>query len=137
MTFLLSRQITHQFLRYSLVGVTSNAVGYSFYLLVTSLGLGSVQGMSLVYACACLASFAGNKKWTFGDSTRARTIFPRYVAIQIVGYLTNLLLLLVFYKRFGLPHQCVQLLAIAVVATELFILSKYYVFRGAQSGARL
>jgi len=93
--------------------------------------------MSLVYSSNCFVSFLGNKKWTFSDSTRAQKIFPRYVAIQIAGYLTNLMLLLVFYKRFGLPHQWVQLLAIVVVAIELFLLSKYYVFRGAQSGARL
>lgn len=137
MILLPSKLIMHQFLRYSLVGVASNVVGYSFYLLVTSIGLGSIQGMSLVYACAGLASFAGNKKWTFGDNTRTSKIFPRYVAIQITGYLTNLLLLLVLYKQFGLPHQWVQLIAIAVVAIEMFLLSKFYVFRGAQSGARL
>jgi len=137
MILLPSKQITHQFLRYSLVGVVSNVVGYCFYLLVTSIGLGPVQGMSLVYACACVASFIGNKKWTFGDKTRIRKIFPPYAGIQIAGYLTNLLLMLVLYKQFGLPHQWVQLLAFAVVATELFLLSKYYVFRGTQNGASL
>jgi putative flippase GtrA len=131
MTLLPSKQITHQFLRYSLVGAVSNAVGYSAYLLVTSIGLGPVQGMTLVYACACVASFVGNKKWTFGDKTRIRKIFARYVAIQIAGYLTNLLLLLVLHKQFGLSHQWVQLFAFAVVAAELFFLSKYYVFREA------
>ena len=131
-----SKPITHQFLKYSLVGVASNAIGFCFYLFVTSIGLGSIPAMSIVYACAGLASFAGNKKWAFGDNTRTSKIFPRYVVILITGYLTNLLLLLLLYRQFGLPHQWVQLIAIAVVATELFLLSKYYVFRGAQSGAR-
>jgi putative flippase GtrA len=136
MTLLRPKQITHQFLRYSLVGIVSNAMGYSSYLIVTSIGVGSVKGMTIVYVCACLASFAGNKQWTFGDATRTRKLFPRYVAIQIFAYATNLFLLLLLHKRLGFPHQWVQLLAIAVVATELFILSKYYVFRGAQNGAR-
>lgn len=132
MTFLLSRKGAHQFIRYLLVGVASNAAGYCIYLLVTSIGLGPIQGMSLVYACACLISFFGNKKWSFGDTTRAREIFPRYVIIQMAGYLTNLFLLLVLHKQFGLPHQWVQLIALVVVAPQLFLLSKYYVFRGVQ-----
>lgn len=132
MTFLLSRKGALQFIRYLLVGVVSNAVGYCIYLLVTSIGLGPIQGMSLVYVCACWISFVGNKKWSFGDTTRARKVFPRYVSIQIAGYLTNLLLLLVLHKQFGLPHQWVQLIALVVVAPELFLLSKYYVFRGVQ-----
>jgi len=134
MTLLHPKQITHQFLRYSLVGIASNAIGYSSYLILTSIGVGSVKGMTIVYAFACLASFAGNKQWTFGDVTRTRKLFPRYFAIQIIGYATNLFLLLLLHKWLGLPHQCVQLLAIALVATELFILSKYYVFRSSLNG---
>lgn len=137
MTLLRPKQITHQFLRYALVGIASNAIGYSFYLIFTSIGVGSVKGMTIVYVCACLASFAGNKQWTFGDATRTSKLFPRYVAIQFIGYATNLFLLLLLHKRLGFPHQWVQLLAMAVVATELFLLSKYYVFRGAQNGVKL
>jgi putative flippase GtrA len=128
-------QLRPQLLRYAMIGIASNAFGYNIYLFITWLGLGSVQAMSFVYGSICFASFFGNKRWTFSDSTRARKTILRYVVIQIVGYLTNLLMLLVLYKQFGVPHQWVQLIAIAVVATELFLLSKYYVFCGAKRSA--
>lgn len=132
-----TRKLSQQFLAYSFVGVISNCIGYCFYLIGTSAGLSPIQAMSLVYVCSCLLSFAGNKKWTFSDSTRAWKIFPRYALIQMAGYLTNLLLLMMLYKFFGVPHQLVQLIAIATVAIELFLLSKYFVFRGAESRVKI
>lgn len=137
MQLLLSRQAIQQLYRYLMVGAGSNAVGYGIYLLITWLGVAAIQGMTLVYLCACSASFIGNKRWTFEDRTRNRMLLPRFAYMQIVGYFTNLFLLLVLYRHFGLPHQCVQLLAMVVVAIELFLLSKYYVFREANDGIRL
>jgi putative flippase GtrA len=136
MQLLQSRQAIQQLYRYLVVGVGSNAVGYCIYLLITWLGVGSVQGMTLIYLCACLVSFAGNKRWTFANRSKSIVLLPRYVCMQIVGYLTNLLLLLVLYKHFGFAHQGVQLLAMVVVAIELFLLSKCYVFREANDGVR-
>lgn len=118
-----------------MVGVASNALGYLAYLFLTSTRIGSIQAMSYVYFSSCLVSFLGNKNWTFGDSSQTRKILPRYIFIQVLGYLTNLLLLMVFYRLLGFPHQWVQFFAISVVAIELFILSKYYAFSGGQSGA--
>jgi len=122
------KKIAPQFFRYALVGVGSNAIGYGLYLLITSIGFGSIQGMSLVYITACLISFVGNKRWTFADPSRSKSLLPRYFFSHIAGYLSNLLLLLAFHVQFGLPHQWVQLFAAIFVAIELFLLNKYYVF---------
>lgn len=118
-----------QVLKYLSVGAASNAIGYGSYVLLTAIGLGSILSMSMVYAIACLLSFALNKNWTFACRSRNRLLLPKYVMAQVLGYVTNLMLLLILSQRLGLPHQIVQLLAIVVVATELFLLSKYYVFR--------
>ena len=126
-----------QFLRYSLVEIISNFMDFCFCLLVASTGLSSIQVMSLIYTCSCLFSFAGNKKWSFGGGIRAWTIFPRYVVIQIAGYLTNLLLMSMLYNLLEMPNQLVQLIAIAVLAIELFLPRNYYVFRKGASSIRI
>jgi len=123
------KRLQIQFLKYIAIGAVANSIGYGLYLLITWLGVGSILGMSMVYTSACIASFLGNKNWTFGDKSKNRRLLPRYLVIQSIGYLTNLFMLLVLYQSLGIPHQLVQLLAIAVVAIELFLLSKYYVFR--------
>ena len=122
-------QEIQQFSRYLVVGAGSNFLGYAIYLAITWAGLDPVMGMTLVYISACLVSFTGNKYWTFADKSKDTFLFPRYIVIQFVGYLTNLLLLLALSRVLGFPHQVIQLLASIVVATELFLLSKYYVFR--------
>lgn len=134
MQLLQSRQSIQQFYRYLVVGAGSNAIGYGMYLLITWLGVGALLGMSIIYLCACLVSFAGNKRWTFASRSNSIALLPRYVCMQIAGYLTNFLLLLVLYKHLGFSHQVIQLLAMFVVAIELFLLSKYYVFREANDG---
>jgi len=124
-----SGQFQTQFIKYIAIGAGTNSLGYGIYLLITWLGVGSIVGMSMVYASACLASFIGNKNWTFGAKTRSRKLLPRYLVVQLAGYLTNLALLLVLYGSLRVPHQLVQLLAMVVVAIELFLMNKYYVFR--------
>ena len=120
-----------QFLKYLAIGAAANSIGYGLYLLITWIGVSSILGMSMVYTSACIASFWVNKIWTFGDKTEHRSLLPRYLFIQFIGYLTNLLMLLVLSQSLGIPHQLAQLLAIVIVAIELFLLSKHYVFRAA------
>ena len=134
MQLLQLRQSIQQFYRYLVVGAGSNAIGYGIYLLITWLGVGALLGMSVIYLCACLVSFVGSKHWIFASRSNSMALMLRYVCMQIVGYLTNYFLLLVLCKRLGFSHQVIQLLAMVVVAIELFLLSKFYVFREANDG---
>lgn len=73
-------------------------------------------------------TFAANKLWTFkSDALLSRTLL-KYIAIQFFGYATNLVLLTGLHYVMGVPHHLAQLLSIAIVAIELFALSRYYVF---------
>lgn len=123
-----------QLLRYTVVGSGANLLGYGAYVALTSLKVGPIFAMSIVYTAACLASFLGNKNWTFRNRGRTKRLLPKYFAIQIIGYLTNLAMLVILSRVLGFPHQWVQLFAIFVVAVELFVLSKYYVFRATKIG---
>jgi putative flippase GtrA len=120
---------SRQFYKYLAVGGAANAFGYGVYILLTSLGVGAFLSVSLVYTSACLMSYLANKSWTFVSELRHSRAIPRYVGVQILGYLTNLLMLAVFYWGLGVPHQLVQLVAIVFVGLELFLFNKYYVFR--------
>jgi len=128
MELLRSSQQIKQLFRYLVVGAGANFLGYSIYLVITSAGIDSLLGMTLIYLSACLASFVGNKRWTFSDKSKGIVVLPRYICVQIAGYLTNLFLLLALSRYLGFAHQAVQLVAIVVVAIEVFLLSKYYVF---------
>lgn len=118
-----------QALRYGIVGVLSNAVGYGLYLLLTGAGMGHKTAMTLLFIVGTLQTFVFNKKWSFEYQHKEdRTVLLRYFATYGLGYVVNLVALLVLVDQGGLPHTIVQAAMILVVAALMFILQKFWVF---------
>jgi putative flippase GtrA len=117
-----------QALRYGIVGLLSNAVGYGLYLLLTSAGMGHKLAMTLLFIVGTLQTFVFNKKWSFKYRQQDRTVLLRYFATYALGYLVNLAALLVLVDGARLPHAIVQATMIFVVALLMFVLQKFWVF---------
>ncbi|MDC6166121.1 GtrA family protein [Paucibacter sp. XJ19-41] len=118
-----------QLLRYGIVGLSSNALGYLLYLGLTALGLGPKLAMSLLYLVGVLQTFVFNRRWTFGHGGGHGPAFGRYLAAYGLGYLLNLAVLYLLVDRWGQPHAIVQAVMIFVLAGLLFVLQKFWVFR--------
>lgn len=118
-----------QLIRYGLVGMVSNLTIYFVYLLITYLGVEPKTAMTLVYIIGALIGYIGNRKWTFAHHGNFTSAALRYVSAHFFGYLLNYMILFVFVDRFGYAHQWVQAVAIIIVASFLFIVFKYFVFR--------
>jgi putative flippase GtrA len=123
-----SQRICNQFMKYLSVGGISNALAYFLYIIITLLGIPSVTSMTIVYVVAGGLSFVVNKSWTFRSGARTGSTLAKYIVAQLLGYLTNLLLLAGLHYGLGMPHYFAQLVGIGLVAIELFLLSRYYVF---------
>lgn len=122
-----------QFIRYAIVGLVSNAIAYVIYILLTKLGLEPKLAMSLLYGVGVLQTFVFNKRWTFGHRGARRAVFFRYCMAYGVGYVINLLVLLVFVDQHGYSHEIVQGVMILALAVMLFLLQKYWVFQSSES----
>lgn len=120
-----------QLVRYALVGVVSNSVIYLLYLLITYIHVEPKLAMSIVYFFGTIVGFLGNQKWTFSQQKRDYRVALKYLVAQIIGYLFNFLILVVFVDTFGFSHRLVQAIAIFVVAAFLFATLKYVVFYNA------
>lgn len=117
-----------QLVRYGLVGVASNLSGYLVYLLITYWGVEPKKTMTLLYIVGAAIGFIGNRKWAFTHKGSMLKSGIRYFVAHFFGYLINLLILLTFVDRLGYPHQCVQAVAIIIVAGFLFLVFKHFVF---------
>jgi putative flippase GtrA len=117
-----------QVVRYGVVGVANNFLGYLIYLLVTWLWLDPKVAVSLFYPLAATMGYFSHAKFSFSHNGRHRDAIPRYIVAHVVGYLTNIILLYVFVDVLLYPHQLVQIMAMIIVAGELFLLFRYYVF---------
>lgn len=125
--------LLRQLIKYLSVGGISNLFAYIIYAGLTAFGVNPISSMSIVYVAASVMAYFANRKWTFRSDVDVGKSVPRYIAIQFVGYLTNLLILSTLCYRLGISHYLAQILGMIVVAVELFFLSKYYVFRGSIS----
>lgn len=121
-------RVVIQFFKYGSVGIATNLVAYFLYLAISSLGVAPVLSMTVVYALASFLSFFGNKSWTFKFGGSAAKAFRKYIVIQFLGYMTNLFILFLMHYYFGVPHYISQLAGIVIVAFELFLLYRYFVF---------
>ena len=122
------RLASKQFAKYLVVGGLSNSLAYGLYIAITLVGVSPIASMSMVYVVASVTAFTANRGWTFQSDTSLSRSALRYIISQMLGYGTNLILLYSLYYMLGVPHQTAQLIGIGVVAVELFLLNRYYVF---------
>lgn len=117
-----------QLIRFGIVGVISNMAGYLIYLLITSAGIDPKITVSILFPIGTVLNFVGNKKWTFGSSGSNLHTGFRHILVFALGYVLNILILLVFVDYLGFAHQLVQFVAIFVVALYIFVAIKFFVF---------
>ena len=84
--------------------------------------------MTVLYSAGALIGFFANRRFTFCHDGRIGVAGMRYMFAQLLGYLLNLSLLVLFVDRLGFAHQLVQAVAIVVVAIFLFVLLRFFVF---------
>lgn len=120
-----------QVFRYGIFGISRNSLGYITYLLITYLGVSPKIAMSILYCVGTVVGFFGNRKFIFVHDGSMLKSGIRYLVAHLMGYIINLVILIVMVDKLGYAHQWVQVLAIIVVAGFLFMCFKVFVFRDA------
>ena len=117
-----------QVIRYGVVGVLNNLLGYLIYLLVTFFWLEPMVAISLLYPVGAITAYFGHSKYAFTYQGKHTYALLRYIIAHLIGYGVNFLMLYLLWDKLKLPHQAVQAAAIVVVAGVLFLLFRYFVF---------
>lgn len=117
-----------QFATYSIIGILTNATGYLIYLTLTYFWEQPKLAMTILYCFGATLGFLSNRRFSFKSSGHIGTEGVRYLITQFLGYLLNLLILIIFVDWIGFPHEYVQMLAVIIVAVYLFFLLRFFVF---------
>ncbi len=117
-----------QFVAYALIGICTNAVGYAIYLFATHVWGAPKITMTVLYIVGAYSSFIANRRFAFRHDGSLGVAGGRYIVMQLIGYIVNFGMLLVFVDMLNFPHQIVQAIAIGVVAIFLFVVLRLYVF---------
>ena len=121
-----------QLLRYGIVGLSTNALGYLLYLGLTALGIGPKLAMSLLYMVGVLQTFVFNKAWTFAYAGNGTAAFRRHVILYVIGYGLQLSMLALLVDTLRWPHQWVMAGVVLLMAVFFFSGQKFWVFRQSQ-----
>ncbi len=117
-----------ELLRFGIVGVAHNLLGYLAYLLITWLGTDPKIAVAILYPIGTAVSFFANRQWTFADKGHVGQSMSQYVGMHAFGYFLNIFILYVGVDLLQFPHQLVQLFAIGFLAVLFFLISKFLIF---------
>lgn len=117
-----------QAIRFGIVGLASNGLGFCLYLLLTWLGVGPKVAMTLLFLLGAMQTFIFNKRWSFSYGGTDKLVLVRYLTAYGFGYLLNLFMLMVLVDYAKFPHIPVQAAMILMVAIIMFLLQKFWVF---------
>ena len=73
-------------------------------------------------------TFIFNKRWSFQHNGVQGSAFVRYSIAYGLGYVINLIALIVMVDYVGYPHEIVQGVMVISLAVMLFLLQKFWVF---------
>lgn len=114
--------------RYLVVGTLTNGFWYCVYLGGSWVGIEPLVMATIAYIAGVATSYAFNRGWSFRSTRIHREAIPFYGAAYVIGYLTNMFILFILYKQLGMRHELAQLISAAIVAAQLFLLLRFWVF---------
>ncbi|MAL78752.1 MAG: hypothetical protein CMN55_06500 [Sneathiella sp.] len=118
----------YQIIRFGIVGVLNNLLGYVIYLLLTYFWLDPKVAVTILYPIGVLVAYFSHAKYSFAHQGKHIWAIGRFFSSYFLCYWLNLSMLYLFSDRLGFPHQIVQAFAIVMVGGVLYLLLKFFVF---------
>jgi len=116
-------------IRFGLVGLSVNAIGYLFYLGLLVIGITYPLAMPVSYTLTLFTGYLLHGAVTFKVDPRRRGSAMKFLVVQGSGFLLNLLLLwfLVDFVKFG--PSIAQAICIVVIAMANFFVYRIWVYQ--------
>ena len=125
-----------QFVKTCVVGVIQNTIGYLVYLSLTWSWFDPKTAVTITYPVGFIIGYYGHFKYSFSYKGNHYKGTVRYIIAHVLGYLTNISILYIFYDLMGFDHRAVQIFAIGILVVFFFLLYKYFVFPKTKVQAR-
>ena len=118
-----------QFVRFVMVGIIQNLLGYALYISITWAGLDPKLTITFLYPVGFTLSYMGNKKWSFSHKGDHKQAIIRFTITHLIGYAFNIAGLYMLVDMYGYSHQYVQLLIMFILMFYYFLALRMFVFK--------
>ena len=120
-------RVNNSLTRYAVVGTLNNLFAYLVFLALYSYtGLFYISS-SFAFVVAVFTSFLGHQRFSFAFRGVSSSVACKYAIVYLIGFFSNVLFLSTL-RHFISSAPIVQFVSMAIVALELYLLNRFYVF---------
>jgi putative flippase GtrA len=125
---LVSKELFHKFIKYSVVGCISVLIYYlSVFVLVELLGKNPLFGTAISFIIMSYFSFLLNRKFTFGSDFSYQKLL-RFLAVSAIGFTLNFLIMYFVVNVLSLHYSIGEVVTTLIIPIINFILNNYWTF---------
>ena len=121
------RELRHA-VKYGIVGVTNLTLDFALYALLVSLGVWYPLAKTASLVVATANGYTLNRIWTFRAGRHRNIVLTKYVSVQAMCLLGNLVLLVLLIEVAGLHKITAQAIALPFIATASFLAQRLWTF---------
>ncbi len=118
-----------QLARFGVVGIAAMATHWCVVALVVPFGMHPLIANVIAFCVAFNVSFFGHHHWTFASNDRRQNTFKRFLAVAVLGFVTNESMYAVLLKFTALDYRIALFIVLGAVAGLTFVLSRLWAFR--------
>jgi putative flippase GtrA len=121
------RELRHA-VKYGIVGVSNVTLDFALYALLVSLGLWYPLAKTTSLVVATANGYTLNRIWTFRAGPHRNIVLTKYVSVQAMCLLGNLVLLVLLIEVAGLHKITAQAIALPFIASFSFLAQRLWTF---------
>lgn len=128
-SFVKRRNILHQFIKYSIVGVSNALIGFgTMFLLFNFFKVNYLVANTAGYILGLINSFIWNKKWTFQSGNHYSKEIVRFILVFIMSYVSNLVFLIILVEILNVNQNISFVLSSVIYIAVGFTANRLWTF---------
>lgn len=116
------------FLKFGVVGVSNTLITIASFMLLVSLGVNYIGSNIASYSLGVINSYYWNKKWVFKHSSLQKSIFLKFVIVNLITLGLNTLILYIAVQNFNMHPFAGQILSTIFGMGVNYLLNKRWTF---------
>lgn len=126
---IISLRTVDQFVRYYLVGILINALGYAGFLILLKFGVGAKTSSASLFALSMFINFWLNRAFVFRSRTAIGSSFARYILTALMALSLNIGIIYLLVDHWRLKPEYVQIFSVLFISICLFVGNKFVVHK--------
>ncbi len=117
-----------KFMKFGLIGILNTLLTIGSYMLFVYLGMNYIIANVIGYGIGVINSYYWNKNWVFQVSSNQRSIFVKFVVVNLITLVINTLALYILANYLDIHPYLAQIFATGFGLLINFFLNKKWTF---------